>query len=373
MGPAPTRSSSSTSFSSRPSPVVKRRESVGIFLSGGLDSVSIAAVAASRAHAAGEPDPLALSLAFPRSRRQRGACATRRCSGARPRTGAVPTGTMPWARRAVARVDRPERSRTSPLLNLWMPAYDRLAIAGRERGCVAILTGGGGDEWLTVSPYYAADLIRRLDLAGLARLYNEHRRSYNVSPFRYLRHIAWLYGLKPLALDASVSILQRRVPSALTRATLRRLEHKAPPWLAPDPALHGKMADRELWRREMQWAGRGPPQERGASIHVSTSQRYAQASSTRLSRWNSRSSTRRDAASTCTSSSLSGTPQLVDFLYRTPPELLNEGWTIESARQARRGHGVFRDSGSSAKGRLRRRVRAVSHRRRGQTRVVGAP
>ena len=55
----------------------------------------------------------------------------------------------------------------APLLNLWMPAYDRLAAAGRERGCVSILTGGGGDEWLIVSPYYAADLIRGLDLAGL--------------------------------------------------------------------------------------------------------------------------------------------------------------------------------------------------------------
>ena len=97
-------------------------------------------------------------------------------------------------------------------------------------------------------PLYAADLIRRLDLAGLARLYNEHRRSYNVSPFRYLRRIAWLYGFKPLALDASVSTLQRWMPSVLTRATLRRLEHKAPPWLAPDPALRRKMADRELCR-----------------------------------------------------------------------------------------------------------------------------
>ena len=38
---------------------------VGIFLSGGLDSVSVAAVATSRARATGEPDPLALSLAFP--------------------------------------------------------------------------------------------------------------------------------------------------------------------------------------------------------------------------------------------------------------------------------------------------------------------
>ena len=38
---------------------------VGIFLSGGLDSVSVAAVATTRARAAADREPLALSLAFP--------------------------------------------------------------------------------------------------------------------------------------------------------------------------------------------------------------------------------------------------------------------------------------------------------------------
>ena len=86
---------------------------VGIFLSGGLDSVSIAAVAASRAHAAGEPDPLALSLAFPHPDANEEPVHRRHCQGrGRPRTGAVPLGRCRGPAGAVPRVDRPERSRT---------------------------------------------------------------------------------------------------------------------------------------------------------------------------------------------------------------------------------------------------------------------
>ena len=191
---------------------------------------------------------------------------------------------------------------------------------------MTILTGGGGDEWLMVSPYYAADLIRRLDLAGLARLYNEHRRSYNVSPpFRYLRRITWLYGFKPLALDASVSTLQRWMPSVLDQGNAPPTQHKAPPWLAPDPALRRKMADRELWRREMQWAGMRAPAGAGRKyprvyfaeirsglehplVSMELEELYTQGRRLGLRIlqpfWDA---------------------QLVDFLYRTPPPLLNEG------------------------------------------------
>jgi asparagine synthase (glutamine-hydrolysing) len=297
----------------------------GIFLSGGLDSVSIAAVAASRARALGEPDPLALSLVFPHPD-----------ANEEPVQRAVATTLglqqilLHWDEAVGPQglfresIDLSSRGQ-SPLLNLWMPAYERLAIAGREHGCVTILTGGGGDEWLMVSPYYAADLIRRLDLAGLIRLYNEHRRSHKVSPLGYLRRIVWLYGLRPLALDATVTTLQRRMPSLLTKATLRRLEQKAPPWLAPDPALRRKMADRELRRREMQWAamrasagsGRKYPRVYFAEIRSGLEHPLVSMELEELYTQGRRLGLRMlqpfwDA-------------QLVEFLYRTPPPLLNEG------------------------------------------------
>jgi hypothetical protein len=213
----------------------------------------------------------------------------------------------------------------APLLNLWMPAYDRLAAAGRERGCVSILTGGGGDEWLIVSPYYAADLIRGLDLVGLARLYSDNRRSHNVSALPYLRHIVWRYGLRPLAVDFSVALLRRRAPAVLTRTTLRRLRDKTPAWLAPDPALREEMAERELRRRDEQWirsearggSTRGYPRTYFAEVRsgfehplvsMELEEHYAQGRrlDVRMLQpfWDA---------------------ELVEFLYRTPPVLLNEG------------------------------------------------
>ena len=153
---------------------------VGIFLSGGLDSVSVAAVATTRARAAGDREPLALSLAFPGDANEEPV----------QREVATALGidqiVLDWdaavgSRSLLSQVIELSERAPAPVLNLWTPAYDRLADRGRDRGCTSILTGGGGDEWLIVSPFYAADLIRSLDVRGLIRLYNDHRRSHNVS------------------------------------------------------------------------------------------------------------------------------------------------------------------------------------------------
>ena len=38
-----------------------------------------------------------------------------------------------------------------PMANMWNAGYEPLAQRGAERGCSVILTGMGGDEWLTVA------------------------------------------------------------------------------------------------------------------------------------------------------------------------------------------------------------------------------
>ena len=53
------------------------------------------------------------------------------------------------------------------MANMWNGGYEPLARRGAERGCSVILTGMGGDEWLTVSPYLAADLMKALDVRAL--------------------------------------------------------------------------------------------------------------------------------------------------------------------------------------------------------------
>ena len=69
----------------------------------------------------------------------------------------------------------------APMMNLWNPAYFSLAQRGHGYGVRVILTGSGGDEWLTVSPFVAADLIRSFEFRGLARHMRAVRRSYNIS------------------------------------------------------------------------------------------------------------------------------------------------------------------------------------------------
>src|SRR3954453_8732960 len=97
------------------------------------------------------------------------------------------------------------RSSPAPLLSFWLPAYRALGVAGRERGCTTILNGGGGDEWLTVTPVYAADLLLARDLRGLYRLGQSLRRSFRVSPPRVTRNILWRYGAREVLAGAVVT------------------------------------------------------------------------------------------------------------------------------------------------------------------------
>ena len=71
----------------------------------------------------------------------------------------------------------------APLFNTWMPAYLTLARRARQQNVRTILTGEGGDEWLNVSPYLSADLLRRGDLAGVIRLARTWHRSFNARWF----------------------------------------------------------------------------------------------------------------------------------------------------------------------------------------------
>ena len=88
-----------------------------------------------------------------------------------------------------------------PMLNPWNPAYHRLGLEGKQRGCKVILTGGGGDEWLGVTPLLAADLIRTLDVVGLYRLWSTMQSSYPLPWHLIIRNTLWTFGARPLVSD----------------------------------------------------------------------------------------------------------------------------------------------------------------------------
>jgi asparagine synthetase B (glutamine-hydrolysing) len=124
-----------------------------------------------------------------------------------------------------------------PLLNLWAPAYDRLARHGVHHGCDTILTGNGGDEWLNVTPCLSADLMRHGDLRQLAQLIGVFRRSFHSSTSDVLRSLLWTFGLRRLGASA----IDRVAPISWGRHRRRRLVRSTPSWVAPDPAVRREM------------------------------------------------------------------------------------------------------------------------------------
>jgi asparagine synthase (glutamine-hydrolysing) len=201
----------------------------GIFLSGGFDSISIAAVAADGARRSNGPAPVALSLAFPMPE----------CNEETVQRGVANTLGLPHEVLSFDETVSPEgllarslqltSTWPSPILNTWLPAYSRLASIGAQAGVAVILTGSGGDEWLSVSPYHSADLIRRGQLGRWLGFVAAWKQSYRVTWPQVLRGAVWTYGARPLSSLA----LGRIAPGPWARSRGARLMRKTPAWVAP--------------------------------------------------------------------------------------------------------------------------------------------
>jgi asparagine synthase (glutamine-hydrolysing) len=214
----------------------------GIFLSGGLDSVSVAIQAAEVCRGANLPAPWALSLVFPEPACEEQTQHQVAAALGLPQVIETVAAAIGGGSLLTAALEMSAR-RPAPLLNLWAPAYRHLGRAGRERGCRVILTGNGGDEWLEVSPYYAADLLRRLDVPGLGRLWSSMQRSYPLSR-QVAGNVLWRYGARPLLRRRALRMAERLAPRGLARHRRRRFAAAEPRWLAPEDELA-----RELYRR----------------------------------------------------------------------------------------------------------------------------
>jgi asparagine synthase (glutamine-hydrolysing) len=281
----------------------------GIFLSGGLDSVSVAGVAVDLCRREGLDDPWALSLAFPdadanEEQVQRGVA---RDLGLRQvlldfNEAVGPDGLLSSAAAVSA-------SWPAPLLNTWYPAYRTLAQEGADRGCKVILTGSGGDEWLGVSPYIAADLLRAGDLFGLWRVWRSTNRSFPLPRLTVLRTIAWTFGARPLVAAAA----EAARPELLRARRRRRATDGMPPWFAPDESLRTEILDR---------VGSDSLRPKGRGFYLSEMRRALDHAVVSMEMEENFEIGRR-----------AGLPyaspywdaDLVDFLFRTPPELLSEG------------------------------------------------
>jgi asparagine synthetase B (glutamine-hydrolysing) len=195
-------------------------------------------------------------------------------------------------------------------LNPWQPAYLALARRARRDGVRTILTGQGGDEWLCVTSFLAADLIRRGAFMELTRFFKILQRSFRLPPLALARHTFWTCGLRPLVGRAAYRIM----PQAHDARRLRSLLASAPIWVAPDPAVR----EEQRRRAENCLAPADPPQ--GFYMR----DLYAGIDHSLVS-WEGEEQHEMGKRIGVRFLHPFRDPDLVEFLCRTPPNLLNEG------------------------------------------------
>jgi asparagine synthase (glutamine-hydrolysing) len=288
---------------------------VGIFLSGGLDSVSVAAVATDLSRRLGMPDPWALSLGYPHPD-----CNEEEVQRRVAATLALPQVMLGYdqavgGKGRVAAAAEMSRTNPAPLLGLWPPAYRQLALEGKQRGCEVILTGSGGDETLLASPYRAADLLRGREFASLWRLYRSIQRSYPWPTIHTMKATFWSAAARPLLQRSARKAMSAVAPARLSARWHRRIAEGTPAWVRRDPDLWPDLLARAE-QRTMTW----PPLSAGFYYYESRSALDHVTVSMELER-------------VFEDGRRVGIPihepywdaDLQEFLYRVPPDLLDQG------------------------------------------------
>jgi len=166
-----------------------------IAMSGGFDSVGIAAVAA---ELQGKGPPLtALSVRFPKTEINEEATQAQVA-----RVLAMPqyfrtVNPAALDEDFVASALEQSAGNSSPVLGLWQGLYSTLFITARDLGLRRILFGTGGDEMLVVDTRYAHDLFLQGDVPGLVEFIRAWQRTSPFSALRVAHFILWQAALKP--------------------------------------------------------------------------------------------------------------------------------------------------------------------------------
>jgi len=227
---------------------VSRCLSVGgdsIALSGGFDSVSIAALAAEQLR--GEAPLHAVSLRFANTVCDEGESqiAVARALGMpqliRTLEESLDGETLVGAALALSRTS------PSPVLSPWQSAYSGLLRSAARLGLKRLLMGTGGDDMLNVDPSYGADRLAALDLQALWRFCRACQRTSPFSAARVARAVFWDYAAAPELVGLGRRVLGRVSPRVLDWARKQRQRRVLPSWASPtDRGLAGLLEHRRL-------------------------------------------------------------------------------------------------------------------------------
>jgi asparagine synthetase B (glutamine-hydrolysing) len=216
----------------------------GVFLSGGLDSALVAAIAADEAKARDEDPPVALSITF----RGTGADEERMQRTVGSLLGleqvfCTPEELLDGKGLLESALELGRQGPNHPP-EVLTPVYEALGRRGATLGCDVVLTGAGGDEWLMPPPGYAADRLGALDFHALADLtkawrdyWPQHRRLGS------LRAVLIDEGVRPLVRSSVARGMKRLAPRRLERDRVRRAERHIPAVVVSDPDLRRRLAE----------------------------------------------------------------------------------------------------------------------------------
>jgi asparagine synthase (glutamine-hydrolysing) len=296
-----------------------------VYLSGGIDSVAVASVAADLCRRHGRALPFALMMDLS----VLGAGETGVQTGVAASLG-LPFLLQSYEELAATDTVLDESLAWSatwpwPIAFPSVLPYVKLGLSARAHGCGVLLTGEGGDEWLVIDPRHAADLLRRGDILGFARLLRALARSYPFPLVQVLRTTGWFSGLRPLLARSLRGLLESRAPDLLRHRRRRAILARAPAWAAPDPVVRRALEERIAGAVERDLATPEPASFSQAALRRMLDTRFdddferSRRTGLRLLHplWDA---------------------DVVEFLYRMPPESLNAGGRTKGLVRQRLDH-----------------------------------
>lgn len=213
----------------------------GVMLSGGIDSVSIAALASREAKSRGRPPLVAYTArnppGYPRDHEEDAQDRVVQALGMPHRISTMEDwlGSRGLLSATLDRVP----TLPGPTDIWWTGAYMQFYGTPAADGVGTVLTGSGGDEWLGVNRSHAADLMRRLDVKGLLGFVRSTVETEGFGLGRALQLVLWKYSLCLL-----VGGLWMKVAPTHKAAYHRRRQAKlVPAWLCPDPRLAEELSE----------------------------------------------------------------------------------------------------------------------------------
>ena len=223
-----------------------------IFLSGGLDSVSVAAYAAEIAAEQGWPPPRALSVIFPGASYEEPIQRAVALQLGFPQEWNHINSYLEGTPRLLHEALSLAPVYPGPPSFTFAPAFFDLLKLARQSGCDFVMNGDGGDELLGVTPIYAADLVRNGNWSGLQILLRSLMRYWR-GPKRprweALKAVFWTYGIRSLLREWA----WEHLPGLAMWRRRQLITEAFPAWLAPDPSLRREIIARfeEHWDRQV--------------------------------------------------------------------------------------------------------------------------